>query len=563
MIRELDIKKFRNIEDKKIFLGRNLTVISGQNGLGKSTLLGLIGQGYSFYGEKFFGGIENKASDIPNLEKYKDIYGKPFETVYSDILNLSEKYDHPDYDPIKKGIDTDISLKNQYYYSVLHYESNRDFSVYSKDRGKDSNSIRLVTSEIGKKTHLPMAKSMFPTKYLGLNRVFPIVELGTSDTSIRASSFTSQEREYFNMWKNYILLLEEEYKEEILTNKKINKTVVSTVNYDNKSISIGQDNIGKIISIILSFKRLKESMGRDYKGGILLIDELEVSLFPAAIYNLLNYLYTESVSLKLQIIFTTHSLDLLKYLFLNSEKYDLNNKTKIIYLRKRNNKIQIENDYDYKKILTDLNQLVEKDMKKEKITLYFEDKEAELLFKKLVGTKIFSYFNTIPDLTLGCGNYIKLYNHNFPEILNNIIILDGDATESLNASLASGRMKEKPKNFILLPGVNPENLFYEFLLKLDDSHEFWTDKYTRQMFLSNYREKVQIPLNRDSSLKLRDIIKKWFNEEKMNWGKREISTLYNHWKKDNEEIVKSFNNEFKTTVLELVRKLNLDIEIVW
>lgn len=41
------------------------------------------------------------------------------------------------------------------------------------------------------------------------------------------------------------------------------------------SISTGQDNLGKILISVLSFKRLMEKYPKDYKGGILLIDEVE------------------------------------------------------------------------------------------------------------------------------------------------------------------------------------------------------------------------------------------------------------------------------------------------
>ena len=52
-------------------------------------------------------------------------------------------------------------------------------------------------------------------------------------------------------------------------------------------------------------------MGDKYKGGILLIDELDASLFPAAQIKLVEKLYKKSLELNLQIFYTTHSLEVL------------------------------------------------------------------------------------------------------------------------------------------------------------------------------------------------------------------------------------------------------------
>lgn len=45
-ISELQITKFRHLNDIKIKLGDRLTAIAGQNGTGKSTVLGLLGHVY-------------------------------------------------------------------------------------------------------------------------------------------------------------------------------------------------------------------------------------------------------------------------------------------------------------------------------------------------------------------------------------------------------------------------------------------------------------------------------------------------------------------------------------
>lgn len=71
--------------------------------------------------------------------------------------------------------------------------------------------------------------------------------------------------------------------------------------------SAGESNIGKIILAILSFKRLKEGYGNQYKGGILLIDELDATLYGYSQKKLVDFLYKTSKEFNIQIIFTTHS----------------------------------------------------------------------------------------------------------------------------------------------------------------------------------------------------------------------------------------------------------------
>ena len=48
--------------------------------------------------------------------------------------------------------------------------------------------------------------------------------------------------------------------------------------------------MGKIILALLSFKRLKEKYPKGYKGGILLIDELDATMYPGSQERLLRVL---------------------------------------------------------------------------------------------------------------------------------------------------------------------------------------------------------------------------------------------------------------------------------
>ena len=82
---------------------------------------------------------------------------------------------------------------------------------------------------------------------------------------------------------NEILLLYDEISSEEVKSSTKHFLAAKSDKYDAIGNSAGQDNIGQIITSILSFQRLKDNLGTEYKGGILLIDELDASMFPACL----------------------------------------------------------------------------------------------------------------------------------------------------------------------------------------------------------------------------------------------------------------------------------------
>ena len=75
-ITKLDIKKFRHIQELTIEFGDKLTVITGQNSTGKSSLLDWVAQAYDF------------------KSKYKTINGKFFYSKYSEIFRFCKENDY-------------------------------------------------------------------------------------------------------------------------------------------------------------------------------------------------------------------------------------------------------------------------------------------------------------------------------------------------------------------------------------------------------------------------------------------------------------------------------------
>ena len=86
------------------------------------------------------------------------------------------------------------------------------------------------------------------------------------------------------------------------------------VRFDKEVIIAKIDSIAKEKEriAVLSFRRLKEQYGQDYKGGILLIDELDATLYGFSQEKLVEYLWQAAGIYKIQIVFTTHSPIILK-----------------------------------------------------------------------------------------------------------------------------------------------------------------------------------------------------------------------------------------------------------
>ena len=80
-----------------------------------------------------------------------------------------------------------------------------------------------------------------------------------------------------------------------------NGTGIETETYSYLANSSGQDNLGQILLAIFSFKNLKATL-KSYSGGILLIDEIDATLHPAAQFKLLDFMKKMSKELDLQIV---------------------------------------------------------------------------------------------------------------------------------------------------------------------------------------------------------------------------------------------------------------------
>lgn len=515
IINSVHIEKFRALEDVTIPLGERVTAIVGQNGTLKSTILGIIAQPFSLEKSKVLSG-------------FRGLDGSQLQSKLSDKFKMSLKEGLVDYVWTINFTDKDTpphTVKGEERKDSPYY---RFWKVRLNEKG-DYVSVRDVDS----------GYAQHPVTLLTLKRLTPLGE----EKSIRPKELELSEEEiaYYKRWHNDILSISDEIHDvSNIVSRGKNTLAPQTEAYDPMSISAGQDNIGKIIMSILSFKRMKNEYPDDYNGGLLLIDEIDSTLFPSAQKRLIDFLFKSAKEDKIQIVFTTHSLSAIEGVYAALEENYNRYYGKVVALQKVNGRVVVRPKNDYSSLLHHLNITVPAtglDVSA-KIRVYCEDPEAVWFAKKMLHgwTRKVKW---MIGMTLGCGNYKNLIEHNIPEFLKNIIILDGDAM--LNKE---GRKTAFPKKapVIELPGesMSPEQLFYGFLKGLDEEDDFWTQgpaEYDKQhCFIEHQGER---PQNREQ-------YKDWFTSQMKYWGSGG-SRLYQKWVKssdENQKIVADFRDAF-------------------
>lgn len=516
MIEKVVFVKFRCAENLELKIGRNLTLIAGQNGTMKSTFLACLAQPFGI-GR----GRKNDLFSQEKLEKCK-IVNDTFNTRISDIFKLSENFDVPGEHEFDVYFSED-SPKTFVYENPLKVKS------YAR-KDTSENKLRFVTGKdrTSGKGNLPI-----PVIYLGLSRLYP---LGESVLEKKFIELTDDEKKFLcDNYTKILLNYDEEYKEinQISKNNKNKTTGISTDKYDWQSISAGQDNVGKIISTILEFKRLKTTFKDNYYGGILLIDEVESTLYPRAQEKLIDFLNKQASHLNLQVICTTHSLEIIKECL---EKEVYRKHTVINFLDKTQGSLLCKNILTFDDIFRNL--LVrrnEKHMKEEpKINIFTEDLEGAWLLKKIINIKFNDYIDIVP-LELGCSEIAKI---NTKLLKNGIITYDADVQKTYDNSKETSNFKKdmkKMENYLFLPGNKSiEEDFIDILNNIrNDETSFWEKckNNTHQLAMDSLEK---------YDLTQRNERKNWFNTEKKQYGKDGIYLL-NRWKKQYEEQIKQFN----------------------
>ena len=506
------IEKFRGFKKQEFELGSQLTAIAGQNGTQKSTLLGMITQTFSI------------PKDNPMYGE-KPLCGGSYRSAFSDKFRLSPTFDKP----------------KEHEWS-LFFDNGQQFEIESIVRTGDPNVRFWRKGSRGKGD----GYIQFPTIFLSLKRLVPLAEenaIKTDDTLL-----TSTEVAKFKELHNRVLISNTEITSATGISSTNKQSVgINTSLYDWNQNSMGQDNLAKILLALFSFKRLKDKYS-SYQGGILAIDELDATMYPASQVELLKVLRKYASDLNLQIIFTTHSISLLKAVDELCKETKLRPETsdqvRMIYLKHSDNNVLVKSDVDFNGIVLDLNVTAITPRKnRNKITVYVEDKETEFFVKAILKSR--SNCLKFVDATLPCSMLIEMVAKSVPAFSYpySIIFLDGDVRKRK----ADLRKLANAKNVLLLPGnESPERMLARFLFNISDSDALWNSLslgYTKQVcFREISFEQIFVAGEQG-----RQNAKKWFNLQLQYWGRGGVKVLNPFFSKIQQDVV-----SFKTNYTEMI-----------
>ncbi len=523
----LRIYSFRRFSDITIQFGKHVTLIAGQNGTSKSTLLGMLAQPFSFGVIRGRTASKPDASSYTNnyhdleLNTYKDFSGKPFMYDCDDVFRLSKEFDFGKEYKYK----TKLSLPAE----VVSNLSNNTLLTKSRNRktNKKVTGMRFVT---GPRASHKSGEGNFPHPviYLGLNRLWPLAV--TKECMFSGDALSIEDKEWYVKRYNEILCLDEQTKNAKFmdTTEKRKFITPHSSDYDGESCSAGQDNLSQILTAILSFRGLKKRLGDRYQGGMLLIDELDATLHAFAQDKLLELLCDVSEKLGLQVVATSHSLRVLEKAYQSSLKDNI----EVLYLANEDGKIVQRKSSIYQEIsdLLKVESTPPPTRKPRKVSVVFEDKEGESLFKQICGSKLRNYVSCANTASLGAGQLKNLadMSKSLPLLQDMIFVPDGDMAKTWT---------NQPRNLLALPGgKRPETLVYQHLYNMKDADPFWGSTYTRQFAITS---KGGYSLRKGDS---RDWVKKWYKKQSRHWGR------------GNQKVFKSWGYSHKSECLKFCKK---------
>lgn len=449
---------FRKLGNFKIEFADRLTLIAGHNGIGKSTILGLVANTFglterggpkSYFGEPFYANIER--------------------ILYLALTEVAEAQ-------------KDIASAPVVIAKVNGVEVKKRCSMTHRTEWKRA---RVVPRTIDKSLDDPVgqdAKVPLPTIYLGMKR---LASAGEADEKEVASTKLEMHDDDSMLMVDFVsaVILGTELNTDV-THQTIKGSKKKTAQpgykmHDAFAVSMGQDSLGSIATSLASFNQLKRDMGDDYPGGLLVIDEMDVGFHPHAIGRLVKSLKTYANRLDLQIIATTHSPRLIEAVHPDGDG-NAKSPDSVVYLLDTKNP-RLAPDQSLRAMLGDMTMISDDEkssrLAKPTLAVYFEDDEAAQFCASLIPTlkklalsrKYGVRINWIP-LGIGGSHLVNLPKKD-PLFLDRVLIVDAD-TPVPNDAAARGNTVKLPN----VPGTKGvarslENTVKQFLRDISNAQD--------------------------------------------------------------------------------------------
>lgn len=540
-LKKLHVEKFRALNGVDIEFGDHITVVCGKNGTSKSSILGIAAQIFSF--ERDYVKDEELS--------YRQIAGGVFKSLPNEHFRISDKTDPPG------SMKVSIELMDGY---------TGDLATAELGLSHREKAPRPVVRRNSTAPEQPSRNFTHPVIFLSLKRLYPIA---ARKYSKKVFDYHKQHEKEFIALTNE--LLNRQSSQTTGTSGTISSAVAHGDNYDQDSVSAGEDNAGQIIMALMSFRKLKEEYP-DYKGGLLLIDEADAGLFPAAQESLIGILDRLCRELNLQVIMTSHSPTLIERAFEQSQIYRRNYRT--VYLSDTYGTVQVMQDWSWPQISADINTKtisVAQNVALPKVNVYCEDSEAHDLLAALLDRQPLRKFTSpLRDVSTSSSTFLSLIKCNVQEFAaRSVVCLDPDVAKDVEG--------KGYKTVVLLPGsLPPDQLLFQYLYNLPADDDYWKNglQFTRPVF-TRAAQKVMselkitgptVDLNeltsefrktREGKGKVRGLFKEFYKndviQQALNHKSRSINP-WKHWIDNHPEATNEFLTNFKASMRHAVRK---------
>lgn len=530
---------FRKLGSISIPFAERITVIAGHNGIGKSTILALAAHGSGL-------------SDATN----PSYFNRTFQTNVNEIIHLDYAKEYEAYK------DSEAELPSPFIeYEIDGEKLNKRCSITSRTARRE---VRVVprndphkdklnpdgTVQVGKDAKVPL-----PTLYLGMTRMLPIGECDPAlVNSILDKTIHEDDATFIQSFINNVIPSgRSSIGSKNITTQSIKGTKKTAKHPDyahsSKCISLGQDSLSAIATALASFQKLKREK-LDYPGGLLVIDELDAGFHPHAQKRLIKALANAAKKLQLQVLATTHSVNLIEAIHPDANPVGAGGKhvDAVVYLTDTL-KPRVAEGYTLQDIQRDMNlepPPVTPPVKTKILKIYLEDPEAHFVLERLLtrslkmrvkreaGVKL----KAIP-LCAGCDNLVGFQKYD-PYFRTVLIVLDADASVK-----AAGK---RTQNIIKLPGavdsngrgLSPERSLYKFIQTLaSNTAEYPATRaeLVKMTISSDYLQNYF--LDGDTNISERKSAKNWMNARILHikdWK------LYELWLKEHPTQVKAFED---------------------
>lgn len=446
---EFGTPPFRKLGNLKVEFADRLTLIAGHNGIGKSTIQGLVANTFgvpkggpkSYFGEPFYANIER--------------------IVYLALEEVVTAQQDPSAAPTVVADVGGITVRKR-------------CAMTQRTEWKRA---RVVPRTIDKADKDPVgqdAKVPLPTIFLGIKRLASIGEADEAEVASRKISMHHEDRQLMADFVSSVIIGSQVTTD--VTHQSIKGSKKKTIQpgytaHNAFAISMGQDSLASIATALASFNRLQREQGDAYCGGLLVIDELDVGFHPHAIDRLVRALKTHAKRLSLQIIATTHSPRLIEAVHPegggNQKAPD-----KVIYLLDTRHP-RLADDQSLAAILDDMALRQDDDVppkaKKPVLGVYFEDPEGAQFCDALIpatkraalGRKLGVRIKLIP-LGVGGSNLIGLPDKD-PLFKDRVLIVDADTPITQKAAARGNTIKLPCHKGAHGTDRSPENVMKIFL----------------------------------------------------------------------------------------------------